>query len=291
MTGHWITANKAVFLRDLVRDYCHVSAALGAQHKRFVTSGTISYAVMRDLLGEAMRKGVFWRLKDTGHYLFRAAQQEASLTDDSISLWQFSSGKNPDGMVQQNAIEAALDWIIGYAFHECVKLKEDAFQHQHYANRLIQMDALRKQAQLDKSLTGEPSSETALQIDALLPPLLPLTQQTLDSIGRELDRILLVLEYGRSLLITHLRQHRHNRHLARFLVAQEALARQAFGPQYESLISSLYPHSDQRFILAAQAYLEGGRYQEVLTLLEQAPLQWPHGDEVEQLRETARQNM
>lgn len=284
MTGNWVVANRSVFVRDLVRDYCHVSAALGEQHHRFVTSGTVSYAVVRDLLGEAMRKGVFWRLKDTAHYLFRAAQPHAPVTDDSISLWQFSSGKSPDGMVQQTAVEAVLDWIIGYAFHECVKLKEDAFQHQHYANRLEQMQNPRLDGTSGQVLF-------AAQVQEILPPLLPLTQQTMGSIQRELIRILEVLEHGRTLLISHLQQHRENRHLARFLVAQEALAQKAFGRQYSDLLQSLYPDADQLYVLAAHAYMEGGRYQEVLDLLDSAPLLMPHSAEATQLREAARQQV
>lgn len=284
MTGNWVAANKAVFVRDLVRDYCHVSAALHEQHRRFVTSGTVSYAVMRDLLGEAMRKGVFWRLKDTAHYIFRAPHPHTPMTDDSISLWQFTSGKSPDGMVQQSAVEAVLDWIIGYAFHECVKLKEDAFQHQHYANRLEQMQNPR--------LDGTNVQATfALQVQDILPPLLPLTQQTKGSIHRELTRILEVLEYGRTLLIRHLQLHCDNRHLARFLVSQEALAQKAFGAQYTALLQALYPDPDQRFLLAAHAYLEGGRYEEVLTLLDEAPLVARRSPEATQLREAAREQI
>lgn len=283
MTGNWVVANKAVFVRDLVRDYCHVSAALHEQQQRFVISGTVSYAVVRDLLGEAMRKGVFWRLKDTAHYLFRAAHPDSPLTDDSISLWQFSSGKAPDGMVQQSAVEGALDWIIGYAFHECVKLKEDAFQHQHYANRLEQM----QQYSLESVSKKTPFSQ---QIYDILPPLLPLTKQTQESTARELTRILQVLEYGRSLLITHLQQHSQNYHLARLLVAQEALVRSAFGPQFEALLAALYPEAEQRFLLAAHAYMEGGRYQEVLDLLEEASLDPTHA-EVQRLREAAQQQI
>lgn len=293
MTGNWIVANKAVFVRDLVRDYCQVSAAINEQSRRFVTSGTVSYAVVRDLLGESMRKGVFWRLKDTAHYLFRAAATSPesggiSPTDDSISLWQFSSGKAPDGMVQQSAVEAALDWIIGYAFHECVKLKEDAFQHQHYANRLLQM--LRADQEDEESRADSPeNSSIAGQINTIFPPLLPLTRQTLTSIDRELTRILEVLEYGRSLLITHLRQHCHNRHLARLLVTQEELIRSAFGPQYEGLLTALYPDPDQRFVLTAHAYVEGGRYQEALDLLDNAPLREADSEEIRQLRENIQQ--
>ena len=76
MSGRWLIANKDFFIRDLLRDYCRVCQALNEQDARFSGTGTISYAVLRDLLGEAMRKGVFWRLKDTAHHLFRTPTRE-----------------------------------------------------------------------------------------------------------------------------------------------------------------------------------------------------------------------
>ena len=71
MKGRWLLANRDFLVRDLVRDYCTVYHALAAQRRRFELDGAVSYTALRDLLGEAMRKGVFWRLKDTAHLLFR----------------------------------------------------------------------------------------------------------------------------------------------------------------------------------------------------------------------------
>lgn len=292
MSGRWLAENKGVFARDLLRDYCHVSATLEEQHTRFEGTGTISHAVLRDLLGEAMRKGVFWRLKDTAHHLFRTpssgsleAKSLAGLQDAGgvadvgepnlcvadVALWQFSSGKTPDGMVQQGAVEAMLDWIIGFAFHECVKLKEDAFQRQHYANRLIQM----------RGHVGA--------CEDMLTRLFPLTEQTSESMGREIRRIRQVLDLGRALLIRYLGRHGDNGHVARFLVAEETLARKVFGVQYAELLTEMYGAEAWGLrlpLLAARAYLEGGRPLQALELLEKAA---EENEELAQLREWAGQ--
>lgn len=270
MTGRWLTANKRIFVRDLVRDYCQVCAALEEQNRRFSGAGTISYAVLRDLLGEAMRKGVFWRLKDTAHHLFRSVSDNPGDTEDDILLWQYSSEKTPDGLVHQNPIEAVLDWCIGYAFHECVKLKEDAFQHQHYANRLVQM-----------------SGRVGGFENALL-PLVPLVDQTWESTGRELKRILHVLDHGRALLVRYLQEHGDNLQLARFLVTEEELVRRAFGPQYKALLQSLYGADAARlYLLAAEACIEGGRPERALKILDDAGLTPLPGSEAERLRHLA----
>lgn len=141
MSERWLLANRAFFVRDLVRDYCMVFRLLSDQRRRFERDGTVSYSALRDLLGEAMRKGVFWRLKDTAHHLFRNATRPASATVEGqgIVLWQYAASPHPDGMAVQSPVEALIDWCVGYAFHECAKLKEDAFQGQHYANRLAQL--------------------------------------------------------------------------------------------------------------------------------------------------------
>ena len=270
MSGHWLTANKAVFTRDLLRDYCQVCAILHEQRQRFAASSTISHAVLRELLGEAMHKGVFWRLKDTAHHLFRQPHGAVLASDEGLELWQYSSEKTPGGMVQQSSVEALLDWCLGYAFHECVKLKEDAFQRQHYASRLMQM-----RGKVDLC-------------EDILARLIPLMGQTRESIGREMTRILEVLQEARSLLIHYLGEQgkkADNGHVARFIVAEEDLVRQVFGSAYGDLLQSLYAGDPTRlYLLAAKAYLDGGRPAEALGLLDRAAEQ---GEEVQRLREQA----
>ena len=167
MNGRWLLANRDFLVRDLVRDYCTVYSLLADQRHRFDVDGAVSYTALRDLLGEAMRKGVFWRLKDTAHHLFRNSpgieavapggmpamdlpQQEdiptesgnAAEQEQIRALRRHADNVLPGGAGAQKALEGLIDWCIGYAFHECAKLKEDAFQGQHYANRLIQISRI-----------------------------------------------------------------------------------------------------------------------------------------------------
>ena len=137
MSDRWVPARREAFVRDFVRDYCQVFLILAEQARRFEHDGSMSYSGLRELMGEAMRKGVFWRLKDTAHHLFRASP-DAGETGTLPADWRFAASPHPSGDARQRPVEALLDWCVGYAFHECAKLKEDAFQRQHYGNRLMQ---------------------------------------------------------------------------------------------------------------------------------------------------------
>ena len=69
-------------------------------------------------------------------------------------------------------VEQMLDWCFGYAFHECLKLKEDAFLRQHLGSRLTQLT------------TRSPADDPVFARLACLPT------QTRESMGREVERIL-----------------------------------------------------------------------------------------------------
>ena len=288
MNGRWLLANRDFLVRDLVRDYCTVYSLLADQRRRFDVDGAVSYTALRDLLGEAMRKGVFWRLKDTSHLLFRNAPAHSDVapvdtpgpvcpscdgkTQDAPNAGQ-AHGREPEsaesaqvaallrsantllpgGADGQRALEAIIDWCIGYAFHECVKLKEDAFQNQHYANRLAQV------ARHDGVTTD------------MYNPLRGLVGQTAESSSRELSRISHVLSHGLRMLAQYLAVEKHNTHLARWLASEELSARQAFGSNFVPMLDALYgPEHERLYLLAARDFLEAGRREPAIALLQDA---------------------
>ncbi len=268
MIGRWQASHnqdgygRHVFVRDLLRDFCLVHTTLTEQHTRFTQSGTISYAVLRELLGEALRKGIFWRLKDTAHHLFRKKNQgRRAFEGDDSSVKEYASPLQTSATCAHSTLhhgseallENILDWCIGYAFHECAKLKEDAFQRQHYSNRLWQL----QQKNQDHA--------------ELVQDLLPFTNQTSESIAREMARILGVLEYARKVLVRYLQNQGENMPIARFLSENEELAQKTFQEHWESLISALYADTPATmYILAAKACFEGGHKQEAFAFVEKA---------------------
>jgi hypothetical protein len=108
MSKTWIRDKAQDFARDVFRDFCIASRELEREFRRFDRTGHVDFAVIRDLLGLEMNKGLMWRVKDTAHHLFR----------------EFRGGPVSGRF---------LDWGIGYVFHELMKLKEDAYQEQTYA--------------------------------------------------------------------------------------------------------------------------------------------------------------
>lgn len=278
MNGRWLLANRDFLVRDLVRDYCTVYSLLADQRRRFDVDGAVSYTALRDLLGEAMRKGVFWRLKDTAHHLFRNSPGIEAMAPGGMPAFELppqgqapAEGGNaaeqeqinalrrhadsvlPGGAGAQKTLEALIDWCIGYAFHECAKLKEDAFQGQHYANRLIQI-----------------SRSPAVTLD-MYNPLRGLGGQTSESSSRELSRIMHVLAHGLRLLASYLAVERHNAHLARWLASEEDFARRIFGQSYEHLLASLYGNDRERlYLMAARDFLQAGRREPARALLAKA---------------------
>ena len=114
MSKHWLEANASRLTAEILRDFCEVSLTLEEQFARHDSAGNLSYAALREALGDQMNRGILWRLKDTAHHLLR----------------------NPQA---STIAERLLDWAIGYIFHEALKLLEDAHQHQYYGPSLLSM--------------------------------------------------------------------------------------------------------------------------------------------------------
>ncbi len=243
MNDTWRLHKRNIFIRDIIRDYCRVHIVLNEQAQRFEHSGTISYAVLNELLGDFMRKGVLWRLKDAAHHIFRTHTSSTEPVDTRLSA----------EATQHNLLSDMLDWCVGYAFHECVKLKEDAFQRQHYTNRLLQL-------QNNKN-----------QYADILEVLMPLTEQTHESLSREIQRILGVLIHVRDLLVLFLASHKDSGQVARFLVEDEALVQSSFGKKFDELLAALYgDNTNQRYLLALSLTLDNGHTQKAQNIISKA---------------------
>lgn len=249
MSRRWVQANLSEFARDVMRDYCMACAVLEAQFTRFEQSGAVSFPVMRDLLGEAVNKGLLWRLKDTAHHLFRNDPHDS-----------------PVGLM--------LDWAIGYVFHECIKLKEDAYQHQHYAPQY-------------RALHGRLMDE---ELRAIVEPLASMLAQTRESMDREIRRIRYILARSRRLLCLFMASHDGNRLLARLLHDRDRLVRDVFGDDYPRLVTALYGDRPELLhIQAAEALLDGGRPDEALRAIDAAEALHPGCTEAASLREAVAQ--
>lgn len=285
MNRAWLAGRRHALVRDLVRDYCRASIVLAVQERRFARDGTISHAIVRALLGEENSKGVLWRLKDTAHHLFGnggASHAADPGVAPAPAAAPHTAAPAPSAAPKEQMRLAGelVDWCVGYAFHECVKLREDAWQRQHYANRLLSLAAAHNGAE-----TAEPGEERACASgdtlsaapracavlpDALLAPLAGLAEQTASSTARELARVRLVLNHGLFLLGIYLETERDNACLARWLAVEAAQAAAAFGPLWPGLLERLYAGADGLYSLAARDLEAAGRPENARRLLAEA---------------------
>jgi hypothetical protein len=231
MSKSWIKSKRPEFVRDVFRDFCIVHRELDRQFQRYDKSGLVSFEFMRDLLGEEMNKGQLWRLKDTAHLLFRSSEKE-------------------------QLVGRYLDWSIGYIFHECIKLKEDAYQRQIYGPWFEQIKAEQVLTPEEKLLGQE---------------LFQVILQTRESILREITRIRFILFHCRRMLIVYFKEHGENPLLARFIYDQNDLVHSVFRGDYHELIRSLYAESpEDLYIYASRSLRQGGWMQDAAAAMEQA---------------------
>ncbi len=221
MSKTWLLSKQESFVRDVLRDFCQLASLLESHFSEYDLSGSVSFHFFDDLLGRQNSKGLLWRLKDTSHLLFRNESQK-----------KFA------------VLGEYLDWALGYIFHECIKLKEDAYQQMNYKPRF-------RQLRQNTELTPE-EMHIGSELYAVI-------RQTTESIDREVKRIRFILFHCKRMFILYLPIHRENPLLARYLYAQSELVRSVFKGYYDELLNSIYPDGLSRmYELAAHSLEVGG---------------------------------
>jgi hypothetical protein len=216
----WIHNNLEAFERDVLRDFCRVSISLGEQFLRHAETGTVSFSVLQDLVGEPMNKGSLWRLKDKAHHVFL----------------QKDSPRSPVGPL--------LDWTMGYMFHESLKLMEDAHQRQYYRPRIV-------------GGMGEACESLLVEITAELNDI---RGQTQESMRREVERLRKLIDLSRKLFAIYFAGCRSHKPLARLLNDEQSSVRRAFQNEFSTLLAAVYGREIERmYVQAAQSLLDSAR--------------------------------
>lgn len=227
MSKNWLMSKQESFVRDVLRDFCQLASALESHFSEYDVSGAVSFHFFDDILGRQNSKGLLWRLKDTSHLLFRNDRQK-----------KFA------------VLGEYLDWALGYIFHECIKLKEDAYQQMNYKPRFRQL---------------RQSTDLSPEEQHIGSELYAVIRQTTESIDREVKRIRFILFHCKRMFILYLPVHQENPLLARYLYAQSSLVRSVFKGYYDELLTAIYPSGAHRmYELAAHSLEAGGWTDEAL---------------------------
>lgn len=227
---------QEVYKRDILRDYALSSSELEAQFARFEKSGTISFSILRGLLGEAHSKGILWRLKDTTHHLF-------------------NSGADTSPAFKH------LDWAIGFLFHECVIILECSYQMQKYYPAA--------QGFIQSIQNG--NSASAGNLRKSKQALGQLVEETQRNLSRMIERIKYLLEATNSLMCVYLENQKTNKALARLIYEREELLRPVFKGLYNELLSKIYGDApEQLYSEAASSLFESGQLAKAARAAEKA---------------------
>jgi len=218
MTKTWVLAKRPIFVRDVVRDFCLAASRMENHFLLYDSSGAVSFHFFDDILGRQNNKGLLWRLKDTAHLLFRSEVPEI--------LGEY------------------LDWALGYIFHECIKLKEDAYQQMNYKPRFEKLQQAEGLGPEEQHLGAE---------------LFAVISQTSESIRREIQRVRFILFHCKRMFIRYLPRHSDNHLLARFFYRHFDLVEQVFRSYTAELLCAMYgPDLADLYRLAAKSLEEGG---------------------------------
>jgi hypothetical protein len=231
MSSKRITLKANEFTAEILKNFCYVNKQLKFVFSQYQKTSKVSFSELADLLGTEMNQGRLWRLKDKAHLLFRM-HPEPTLA------------------------EKYLDWSISYIFHECMKLKEDAYQLQTYVPWFHEV-------RRNKSLTSlqRQKAENFFQ----------LTTQTRESIEREIKRILFIMENYIDIFVDYLSLYSNNSLLARFIYDHQELVQEVFQSKYENLISAMYNYQpEQLYFLAAISFKQGGWHFKAQKAIDQA---------------------
>jgi hypothetical protein len=231
-------------LSNILFVYCAIHRTLDEQVARFEEAGSLSFPVLRDLTGEASDKGPLWWLKDHSHIFLRSAGSPVSAQ--------------------------LLDWGIGYAFHEVMKLVEATHQHRHYLPAFQGLaDILSVRGRAD--ITGV-SARISRELD--------------EDMARGVRRIRRLLGSLRMFFLRAYAGQRDNTHLARFLYDQEELVRSVFQADYDRLLAALYGEATEKLASgAARALLDGGYCERAEAALHKAAAMAPASAEIRELFE------
>ena len=260
----WVRKNREVFERDVLQDFCLASDQFRQHFVRVAETASVSFPVLRSMVGEPRNKGLLWRLKDKAHHIFLRVGQG-----------------NPVGLL--------LDWTLGYIFHESLKLMEDAHQRQYYAPRLAGLDVREEESGLSEATPDALAVRLSPEVAAISAGLRRIQEETCESMRREAARLQTLLLHARRLFCLYFAGCSGHRPLARFLNDNGALVRRVFQEDHAHFLQAIYGDEPERLYLeAALSLLDSARNDAAVLAVEAALGINPASSEALRVRKTYR---
>jgi tetratricopeptide (TPR) repeat protein len=107
MSRQWFEERKEILIRELAAGFVEAFVNFEELYQDYGDQGKLQHASWEGWIGSESRKGPLWRLVDLSHSIFRRSGARLTMH------------------------EALLDWSLGALFHECLKIREDAYQLGH----------------------------------------------------------------------------------------------------------------------------------------------------------------
>ena len=253
MGNPWFEERKDLFFKDLFHNFLESKIFFDELHQYYKKNDTIPFEKMDYWVGNEIKKGPLWNLKDNCHKLFRKSESKISLS------------------------EYLFDWTLGSIFHEGMKLKEDAYQLEVY---------LPTSDTIDKSEDGE-------EIEKVLKEYLTVIDKASKNLDAELKSIHYLFSKAAERLKELLVNYAHNGLLMRFLLENTKLVDKAMGENsFQEILSSLYPQQPEKiYFTAGKSYLQGGWFKDAIKYFKKALKINPQDTEVKKWLQEAEKKL
>jgi len=228
----WFEKRKDLFFKDLFHKFLESKIFFDDLYQYYKKNDTIPFEKMDYWVGNEIKKGPLWNLKDNSHRLFRKSEFKIRLS------------------------EYLFDWTLGSIFHESMKLKEDAYQLEVY---------MPTSDTIDKSENGE-------KIEKVLKEYFTVIDKASKNLDAELKSINYLFSKAAERLKELLVNYANNGLLIRFLLENKRLVDKALGKNsLQEILSSLYPQQPEKiYFTAGKSYMKGGWFNDAIKYFKKA---------------------
>lgn len=223
-------------LVEIVRDFIAVHQQMTGLFERF-RLGTLRFDDVRAIVADSESSPLF-RLKERVHTLFRRDEAGAS---------------KPGELLRRG--EALFDLAVGSLFHETLKFRENYYQLEVYAPRVLSL----------RNDGGE--------ADELLREFEKILREASKRVEESLDETATLLGQMRRQLIALLLDAREEKSaglVTRYLITHREEVEAVYTEGLEALLAKLHDHVLVAYLSAIRSQLESARFAEALKLIDEA---------------------